>query len=117
MPNLPTVKDNLSNFIDAGFPILYIRTYEEEKVDRFVTSAAGRREVLEWNGANGFVNFKTKTPLIARGQSLESTLTLFIANRKELDRKLFVIKDAAEQLNPDRPHESDKVIALLKEIA
>ena len=104
-----SVEKNLAKYIDAGFPMIYIRTYEEEKADRHILAAAGRREVLEWNGADGFVNFKTKAPLIPN-QSLESTLA-FLKNGKELDRKLFVIKDTA------REFESGKVAALLKEIA
>lgn len=104
-----SVEKNLAKYIDAGFPMIYIRTYEEEKADRHILAAAGRREVLEWNGADGFVNFKTKAPLIPN-QSLESTLA-FLKNGKELDRKLFVVKDAA------REFESGKVAALLKEIA
>lgn len=115
MLHLPTVKDNLSKYIDAGFPILYIYTYEEAKADRYIASVAGRREVLEWNGADGFVNFKTKAPLVLN-QSLEATLA-FLKAGKELNRKLLVIKDAAELLNPDGQHKSDQVIALLKEIA
>lgn len=104
-----SVEKNLAKYIDAGFPILYIRTYEEEKADRYIQAAAGRREVLEWNGADGFVNFKTKTPFMPN-QPLESTLT-FLKNGKELNRKLFVIKDATAEF------ESGKVAALLKEIA
>lgn len=115
MLHLPTVKDNLSKYIDAGFPILYIYTYEEAKADRYIDSVAGRREVLEWNGSDGFVNFRTKVPLVL-GQSLEAALA-FLKAGKELNRKLLVIKDAAEQLNPDGQHKSDRVIALLKEIA
>lgn len=109
MDNYLSVEKNLTKYIDAGFPILYIRTYEEEKADRYILAAAGRREVLEWNGADGFVNFKTKVPFIPN-QSLESTL-VFLKNGKELNRKLFVVKDAAGEF------ESGKVIALLKEIA
>lgn len=116
MLHLPTVKENLGLYIDAGFPILYIYTYEETKADRYIASVAGRREVLEWNSASGYVNFKTKTTLVP-SQTLEATLALANSNRKELDRKLLVSKDAAEQLNPNGQHKSDKVIALLKEIA
>ena len=115
MLHLPTARDNLSKYIDAGFPILYIYTYEEAKADRYIAAVAGRREVLEWNGADGFVNFKTKVPLIPN-QSLETTLAL-LKSGKELNRKLLVIKDAAESLNPDGQRKSDTVIALLKEIA
>ncbi|MCM1190052.1 MAG: AAA family ATPase [bacterium] len=104
-----SVEKNLAKYIDAGFPMLYIRTYEEEKADRHILAAAGRRETLEWNGADGFVNFKTKAPFLP-GQSLESTLA-FLKNGKELNRKLLVVKDAA------REFESGKVTALLKEIA
>ena len=64
MLHLPTVQDHLRQYVDAGFPILYICTYEEAKADQYIASAAGRREVLEWNGADGFVNFKTKVPII-----------------------------------------------------
>ena len=115
MLHLPTVQNHLGRYIDAGFPILYIYTYEEAKADRYIASVAGRREVMEWNGADGFVNFKTKIPLIPN-QTLEATLA-FLKTGKELNRKLLVIKDADEQLNPNGQRKSDKVIALLKEIA
>lgn len=104
-----SVEKNLAKYIDAGFPILYICTYEEEKADRHILAVAGRREVLEWNGADGLVNFKTKTPFL-QNQSLESTLAL-LKNGKELNRKLLVIKNVAGEF------ESGKVTALLKEIA
>jgi SpoVK/Ycf46/Vps4 family AAA+-type ATPase len=109
MFELPTVKDNLSRFIDAGYPILYINTYEESKADGCISSVAGGRKVLEWNGAGGFTDFLTKAPLIAN-QTLESTLTLLKTGR-EMDRKLLVIKDADSELDAPR------VVALLKEIA
>lgn len=104
-----SVEKNLAKYIDAGFPMLYIRTYEEEKADRYILTAAGRREVVEWNGADGFVNFTTKAAFLPN-QSLEGTLA-FLKNGKDLNRKLLVIKDAAREL------ESGKAIALLKEIA
>lgn len=115
MLHLPNVKDNLKLYIDAGFPILYIHTYEEAKADKYIASAAARREVLEWNGAKGFVDFKTKVSHTSN-LTLEDTL-LLLNTGKELNRKLLVIKDTDEHLNPDGQHKSDKVIALLKEIA
>jgi len=108
-------KDNLGRYIDAGFPILYICTHEEVQADRYISAVAGRHKVLEWNGASGFVNFKTKAPFFQK-QSLEATLTLLLTGR-ELDRSLLVIKDADDYLATDRQLKSNKVIALLKEIA
>lgn len=115
MLNLPTVQNNLGNYIDAGFPILYIRTFEDTKAEKYITAVAGKREIVEWNGADGFVNFKSKTVLVPN-TSLEDTLSL-LKKGKELDRKLLVIKDADEYLRTDGSLKSDKVIALLKEIA
>lgn len=121
MQSFPTVKHNLEGYIDAGFPILYIYTYEEAKADRYISAAAGRKKVLEWNGADGLVDFKTKAAMsiCGRNPSLEATLS-FLKNGRELDRHLLVIKDADGQLaskdTVGQP-ESDKVIALLKEIA
>lgn len=118
MLHLPTMKDNLGRYIDAGFPILYVYTHEEAMADKYITSAAGRKEVLEWNGANGFVNFRTKSPLVPN-QSLEATLSL-LKSGKELNRKLLVIKDAVEQLGQNdtiKSEKSSRVIYLLKEIA
>ncbi len=115
MLTIPTVKDNLARYMDAGFPILFIHTFEDIKVDRYIADAAGRREVVEWNGSCGFSDFKTKVPFI-NNQGLEDTLILL--NRgKELDRKIIVIKDATALLDPDAPTKSEKVISLLKEIA
>lgn len=116
MQRLPTVQQNLKSYMNAGFPIIYIYTYEEAKTDKFILSAAGRREIVEWNGANGFVDFKTKASIHFSDNSLEGTLA-FLSKGKELHRKLLVIKDAAEMLKQDGSHRSDKAIALLKEIA
>ena len=114
MLHLPTVEHNLGNYIDAEFPILYICTFEEAKAEKYIASVAGRREVLEWNGADGFVDFKTKVQ--HQNYTLEDTLS-FLKKGKQLDRKLLVIKDADEYLKTDSPLRSDKVIALLKELA
>ena len=118
MKQISEFEDSLRKYIDTKFPIIYIRTDEEEKTDRYIASAAGRREIREWNGADGYVYFKTKVPIGGtRGQSLEKTLTTLNIDRKELDRKLLIIKDATEQLKQDGQYGSDNVIALLKKIA
>ena len=113
MLSYPTVNVNLARYIDAGFPILYINTFEDTKADKYIASVADRRKVLEWNGADGFVDFRTKAPFMPN-QTLEATLS-FLKTGKELHRKLLVIKDADAHLKSDQPVEN-KVVALLKEI-
>lgn len=120
MLHLPSVKENLSGYIDAGFPILYICTYDESKTDGYILDVADRKKTLEWNGADGLVDFKTKASQnIGRDHSLGAVLS-FLAKGRELDRTLLVIKDADGQLASEGMHgqpEAEKVIALLKEIA
>ena len=99
----------LNSYLDAGFPIIYINSFEETKVDKLISSVVGGRKGLEWNGSQGFCDFRTKQSLIP-DKSLAETLSLLCADN-ELDRKFLVIKDA--HLYFDDP----KVITCLKSIA
>ena len=120
MVQLPSVKDNLRSYIDAGFPILYICTYEEAKADSYILSVAGRKKTLEWNGADGLVDFKTKASKNPQNDhSLEAVLS-YLKMDRELDRTLLVVKDADGLLASEGMAEQpgvQKVTALLKEIA
>lgn len=120
MWHLPGVKENLAKYIDAGFPILYICTYEEAKTDREILHVADNKKILEWNGADGLVDFRTKVSKnIGRDHSLGAVLS-FLKNDRELDRTLLVIKDADGLLTSEGMFgqtEAERVIALLKEIA
>jgi ATPases of the AAA+ class len=105
--------NKLIRYIDAGFPILYINSFEENKADEIIQAAACGRSVLEWNGSNGYVDFTTKASFI-ENYSLEDTLILLKSKNgvsSELDRKLLVLKDINLYL------ESDKIVALLKDLA
>lgn len=115
----PGVEKNLKRYVDAGFPILYIHTFEEVKADRYISDAAGGKEIIEWNGSEGFVRFQSKQPFNPPGRSLEATLEL-LKKGKELDRKLLVIKDIERQWTTKEEAGQgglDKVTALLKGIA
>jgi hypothetical protein len=101
-------ENDLGRYMDAHFPIIYICSYEEDKVDCYISKVAGKREIIEWNGVNGFVDKNAK---VAEDWTLERTLAFFNKNAEELERKIFVIKDT------DKMMDSDKVVALLKEMA
>jgi len=103
------IDKELSSYVDSGFPIIYINSFEETKVDGIISSVMGGRKGLEWNGSQGFCDFRTKQNLIP-DKSLAETLALLCADN-ELERKFFVIKDA--HLFFDDP----KVITCLKSIA
>ncbi len=103
------IKDSLISYIDAGYPIIYINSFEETKTDAIIHDVMGGRKGLEWNGAHGFCDFHNKSPFM-EDRTLAETLRMLIAD-KELDRKFLVIKDA--HLYMDDP----MVITCLKEIA
>ena len=86
------IDKELSSYVDSGFPIIYINSFEESKVDGIISSVMGGRKGYEWNGAEGFCEFKTKQSLIA-DNGLAETLKLLCADN-ELERKFLVIKDA-----------------------
>ena len=117
MLHLPTVQGNLADYKDAGFPILYICTDEEDRADRYIESIVGRAKAYEWNGANGVVDFKTKVSKWSGEETLTGALSTFKMS-SELNRALLVIKDADKQLDDHEGNgECEKVTALLKEIA
>lgn len=91
------LKEELIRYLDAGYPILYINSFEEIKTDRIIRKAVGGRKVLEWNGAVGFCDFDTKVPII-EDLTLNQTLSLLMTD-DELDRKLLVLKDVVSYLD------------------
>lgn len=108
------LKEKLISYIDAGFPIIYINSFEEEKIDEIIKEVSGNRKVLEWNGASdGLLDFKTKQNAeeVSFNQGLDIVLNTVITDSNEkvnLDRKLLVLKDMHTLLN------DAKIIALLK---
>lgn len=104
-----SIKQDLTRYLDAGFPIIYINSFEETKTDRIISDARNGRELLEWNGAGGFVNFDSKQPFIG-DKTLSQTLRLLSCDQNELDRKILVLKDVHPYL------EEREVIAQLKNI-
>ena len=56
-----TLKQNLSRYLDAGFPILYINTFEEAKVEETIQEVADRCTIATWSIAKGYGEYSTKT--------------------------------------------------------
>ena len=40
------LKDKLNQYIDAGFPILYINSFEDDKVDDIIREIGDRKEII-----------------------------------------------------------------------
>ena len=104
------IKDSLINYVYAGYPIIYINSFEETKTDAMIREVMGGREGLEWNGVAGFCSFETKQSYL-EDKTLAETLRM-LAVDTQLDRKYLVIKDAHLYLDDPIVITSLKTIAM-----
>ena len=104
-----SLKEKVSRYIDAGIPIIYICSFEENKVDDIIDEIKTDREVYEWNGTNGYVNFENKTPMI-EDFSFNSMLNL-LKSKEFLERKIILFKDINAYL------ENPEIVSKIKGIA
>ncbi|HJI09613.1 MAG TPA: AAA family ATPase [Phascolarctobacterium faecium] len=106
----------LSRYMDAGFPILYINTFEEKKASLCIEESAGGRDILEWSYAEGLKLFKNKAIVEeAKGELARFPFTsvleqLLTEGLYDLEGKVLVFKDIHHYVN------IPEVIALLKEL-
>lgn len=104
-----TLKSKLIRYIDAGFPIIFINTFEEDKVDDIIREISAGKEVYEWNEINGYIDFETRCP-IQVDCGLELTLDQ-LTSEDLLDRKIMLLKDITAYLD------DSKIVSKIKGIA
>ena len=106
-----TLIEDLTRYMEANFPILYLNTVEEEQADRAIAAAAERNrrgEILEWNGFH-VVDFQTKTPKGSLDDSIAGLLQMFLS--EDTSDRVLVLKE------PQAYFEQPEVLALLRDIA
>lgn len=105
------LKSSLMQYRDAGYPIIFIESYEEDKADKIIgeIAADARVGIIEWNGAAGACDFKTKKQKGTNKLMLDDFLS--IVSKDKLDRKIILIKDMNDQLA------EFQTVALLKQLA
>lgn len=105
------LENKLIQYSNAGYPIIFLESFEEDKADRIISEFAEktRLSAIEWNGAAGLIDFKTK-----RRHSAKLTLceSLELISKDSLDNKLIIIKDMQEQLSDFQTVAQIKQIAL-----
>ncbi|MBS7265076.1 MAG: hypothetical protein KIG83_01155, partial [Treponema sp.] len=109
-------KEKLANYIDAGVPILYINSFEENKTDGLIKEVLGDRKAFEWNVSLGVSDFKTGER--QSDISLKAYLKAAIDNglEDELNRRVLIIKDVPSLLDSSNP-DSSEIVALFKYIS
>ena len=107
-----TFKSKLARYIDAGFPIIYINTFEEYKVETLISGVSAGKEIYEWNEINGYIDFETKAP-VQEDCSLEMMLEQ-LKMPDLLDRKTILLKDISSYL--EEPRIASKIKGLARMI-
>ncbi|WP_297638002.1 AAA family ATPase [uncultured Clostridium sp.] len=87
------VKEKVLQYIEAGFPIIYIESFEEEKINGILGQVFNRREVVEWNGYRGAIDFKSNKKLLMEERQSLNDMIFELRRIGELDNKIFIIKD------------------------
>jgi len=109
------LSENLRRYIDAGFPLIYLNSFEEGLMDRGIKEAieksGGIRQALEWNGIQGLVNFRTKKTYGMSDNTLAGILRFLLNNPAELDNGILLLKDSSALMG------EPEILALLRGIA
>ncbi len=104
-----SLKSNLLRYMDAGYPIIYLNTFEEDKIDTIIKEVGRGKEVYEWNEINGYIDFETKAPMLE-----DCTFMMMLDQLKfqgMLDRKIIVLKDITAYLD------NSKIVSKIKGLA
>lgn len=96
---MPTLLKSVRSYVESHYPILYLVTSEEAKVDELIRELAEGRKVREWNMARGAVCFDTKLPCAADYMDLRSALDNWLDD--ELDNYFLIVRDAHAALRED----------------
>lgn len=104
------LEEKLTRYIDAGFPLIYINSFEEEKVDEMIARVAHRRKIREWSELKGYRTLKCGNNMGDEEEGIESFFEDIIFTPEALNRSLFVIKDVHVCM------EDPKFVAKLKSV-
>ena len=109
---MKTFKRNFIRYTDAGLPILYVDTFEENKAKEIIHELCTkqRRGVIEWNLLNAW-DFSDGQTIALPKADLAETLQLLISD-DNLDNKTLILQDAHFHLDKPETISTLKFIAL-----
>ena len=84
----PKVK--IQMYLDARRPIIYIRNFDFQAVDRLIEEVCQKDYVVEeYSEAGGRIDFKTKSPKGKDKMSLDEYLSIYNSSQFEKDKHRF----------------------------
>jgi len=108
------IQQDLIQYIEAGFPIIYLNSFEESTADSIFRSVAQGKRIIEWSSSYGYSEYlpSEKQYLVSPSKmELSAVLEQKISDESEFQKSIFVIKDAHTVL------EDPVITAYLKELA
>lgn len=112
--NYSNLTQSIIQYIEAGFPILYVNTFEEASANRIIRSAAKGKRIIEWSSSYGYAEYSTsdgKYLVPPSRMELNAVLEQKIAEDNEFQNSVFIIRDAHIAM------EDPVTVAYLKELA
>lgn len=101
-------KDSLIRYIDAGFPILFINSFEEEKILLTIRSLFSDRKFLLWN-IRGLFDLQSHSQLL--DSSLSDTLDFFLQDNDSIQEKIVFLTSVTNSLDDENVTERLKLLA------
>jgi hypothetical protein len=101
-------------YVESHYPAIYLVTHEEKEADDLIADLSEGRKIVEWNMAQGLVNFKTKRPL-SEWCDLAAALDNLLAWDFAEAEHTIVIRDAHLGLK-DQPVAVARLKALINKI-
>lgn len=92
---MSTLKESLIQYLDAGFPIIYVNTFEEEKAESIVRTVIGGKTIMKWTP---FSFTDEKEEIVEPGAGLEEILFQILEGNIFVDRKVLVLRGSHSYL-------------------
>jgi ATPases of the AAA+ class len=111
---MQTLTDTIRAYVESHYPAIYLATHEEKETDGLISTLSEGRKIVEWNMAQGLVNFKIKQPL-SEWCDLAAALDNLLAWDFAEAEHTIVIRDAHLGLK-DQPVAITRLKALISKI-
>ena len=88
------IKEKIYRYMDAGFPLLYIHSFEEEKADALIRDVASGRKIIEYS-IRGIRTIKNhKENFEDKVRHLADALEIWLTDHDNVKHSIVVLKDA-----------------------
>ena len=109
---METLIEHIKQYMDAGFPILYLKTFNTEKGRQIIDQVADRR-ILTWN-VEGLFDSKEGIVSDATGRDLGLQLENWLHDFATLNQKILVLENPDFYFSKDYPNHEIFALKLKK---